>query len=368
LYSPFNGSRKSDCFESSCLPGRVVYTLDQHTTKEPGFVFGLFFLSHKQLKTYYVEIMEKQLTSGQLGQNNALMNSKNWTIIGAFAAVYLIWGSTYYGIKIAIHTLPPFIMASSRFLIAGILLFAFTAFKYKTLPKLVNWKESAILGFFMLLIGNGGVVWASDKLPSGIIALFITIEPIWIVLLLILKDKGKLPGYKTIIGSILGLIGAFILIAPGITESNQSLSIEGLLAILLSTIFWAIGSLIAVKSTGISVLMATAMQMICGSIFMLVVALFRGEFSALDISKFSNDSILAFLYLVFFGSIIGYSSYAYLLQKTTPSQVSTYAFVNPFVAVFIGSIFGGEPFTAQIGLAFIFMIAGVILVLSKSSK
>lgn len=313
--------------------------------------------------------MEKQLLSGLVRYNNTFISSRNWTVIGAFAAVYIIWGSTYYGIKIAIHTLPPFIMASSRYLIAGILLFAFAAYKYKTIPKLVNWKESAILSFFLLFIGNGGVVWASGKLPSGIIALFITIEPIWVVLLVVLKDKGKLPGYKTIIGSILGLIGTSILIAPGIIENNQTFSYEGLIAILVSTICWAIGSLIAVKSNnGISVLMATGMQMICGSLFMLVVAIAKGEFYAIDPSRFSSESIIAFMYLVIFGSIVGYSSYAYLLQKTTPSQVSTYAFVNPFVAVFIGSIYGGEPFTAQIGLASAFMIAGVILVLSKSKK
>mgnify|MGYP000200468140 CR=1 FL=1 len=313
--------------------------------------------------------MEKQLLSGQLKYSNTFISSKNWTIIGAFAAVYIIWGSTYYGIKIAINTLPPFTMASSRYLIAGILLFVFAAFKYKTWPKLVNWKESAILSFFLLFIGNGGVVWASGKLPSGLIALFITIEPIWVVLLVVLKEKGKLPGYKTIAGSVLGLLGTSILILPGIIENNQQLNYEGLIAILASTICWAIGSLIAVKSNnGISVLMATAMQMICGSLFMLLVALAKGELQTIDPSKFSNESIIAFMYLVIFGSIVGYSSYAYLLQKTTPSQVSTYAFVNPFVAIFIGSIYGGEPFTMQIGLASVFMIIGVILVLSKSKK
>lgn len=308
--------------------------------------------------------MERQLVNKRFISGAYIRN--RLPIFAAFASVYIIWGSTYYSIKVAIHTLPPFLMASSRFIIAGAVLFLFTFIRYRKLPSLKHWKESAILGFLLLLMGNGGIVWASGKLPSGIIALLITIEPIWVVLLVILKEKGKLPASKTIIGSILGLAGTLILISPGINTTGSNFSIYGLLAVLISTICWAIGSLYAVKAgSGINMMMISAMQMICGGVFMLLVALFSGELFLFDPGYFSRESILAFVYLVIFGSIIGYSSYAFLLNKVSPSQASTYAYVNPFVAVFIGTVIGGEPLSWQVILASLFMIGGVILVLKR---
>lgn len=312
--------------------------------------------------------MNRQLTITEWISRLRVPERERLLVVLSFASVYLIWGSTYYSIKIAISTLPPFLMAATRYLIAGFILYVGARIAGATLPSFRHWKESAILGFFLLLMGNGGVVWASDKLPSGIIALLITVEPIWIVLLVILKNKGKLPGVKTILGILLGLAGTLILILPDLGNQSQ-LSTSGLVAVFVSTICWAIGSLYAVNAySGISIILATAMQMLCGGAFMLIVAATKGEFTNIHPEQFSTESLYAYLYLILFGSIIGYSSYAYLLKVSSPSKVSTYAYVNPFVAVFIGTIIGNEPFTRQIGLSAILMVLGVFLVLTKNKK
>lgn len=308
--------------------------------------------------------MERQLLNKRVISGTYIR--KRLPLIAAFASVYIIWGSTYYSIKVAIHTLPPFLMASSRFLIAGLVLFLFALVRFRKFPSLKHWRDSGITGCLLLLMGNGGIVWAAGKLPSGVIALLTTIEPIWVVLLVVLKEKGSLPSYKTIVGSILGLAGTFILISPGIFSSTERLEIEGLLAVLISTICWALGSLYAIKaSSGINMLTISAMQMLWGGAFLLLVAFYRGESYLIRPEYISQESVLAFIYLVLFGSIIGYSSYAFLLQKVSPSQASTFAYVNPFVAVLIGTLIGGEPLTWQILFASGFMIGGVILVLKS---
>lgn len=305
--------------------------------------------------------MERQLLNTRVNSGSYIR--QRLPIIAAFASVYIIWGSTYYSIKVAIHTLPPFLMASSRFLIAGLLLFLFAILRFRKFPGLKHWRDSVISGCLLLLMGNGGIVWASGKLPSGVIALLTTVEPIWVVLLIILKERGKLPSYKTIIGSILGLAGTFILISPGLFTSAERFEIEGLIAVLVSTICWALGSLYAIKaSSGINMLTISAMQMLWGGAFMLLVAFLRGESYLIRPEYISQESVLAFLYLVVFGSIIGYSAYAFLLKNVSPSQASTFAYVNPFVAVLIGTLIGGESLTWPIIFASGFMIGGVILI------
>ncbi len=312
--------------------------------------------------------MDRQLSLYDWKNRLKIPERDRLLVLLAFTSVYIIWGSTYYSIKIAIATLPPFLMAATRYLIAGAILYLGARIAGARLPSFRHWKDSAVLGFLLLLMGNGGVVWASDKLPSGIIALLITVEPIWIVLLVALKNKGKLPDVKTILGILLGLAGTIILIFPDLGGQSQ-LNPGGLLAVFVSTICWAIGSLYAVNAySGVSIILATAMQMLCGGALMLLVAITRGEFIDIHPERFSVESLYAYLYLIVFGSIIGYSSYAYLLKVSSPSKVSTYAYVNPFVAVLIGSMIGDEPFTSQIGFAAILMIAGVFLVLTKNKK
>ena len=312
--------------------------------------------------------MDRQLSITEWINRFRIHERERLLMILSFASVYLIWGSTYYSIKIAITTLPPFLMAATRYLIAGLILYVGARIAGATFPSVRHWKDSAVLGFFLLLMGNGGVVWASDKLPSGIIALLITVEPIWIVLLVILKHKGKLPDTKTILGILLGLAGTVILVLPDLGSQSQ-LSVSGLLAVFVSTVCWAIGSIYAVNAySGISIILATAMQMLCGGAFMLIVATIRGEFINIHPEQFSMESLYAYLYLIIFGSIIGYSSYAYLLKVSSPSKVSTYAYVNPFVAVFIGTMIGNEPFTRQIGISAVLMVLGVFLVLTKNKK
>jgi len=283
----------------------------------------------------------------------------------AFAAVYILWGSTYYSIKVAILTIPPFLMAGTRFVLAGAVLFIAALISGVSMPRLSAWKENAVLGFFLLLMGNGGIVWASERVPSGIIALLITIEPMWVLLLSLFKKGGKLPGIQTIIGIGMGLVGTFLLLAPG-KLGSFSIDPIGLIAILISTICWAIGSLYAVKANeGINSSLSTGIQMLCGGIYMFVTGLLKGEAQALNFASFSIESLYAVLYLIVFGSIIGFSAYSYLLKTANPNQVATYAYVNPLVAVLIGTFLGKEAFNLQIAVSAAFLLAGVVLVLTK---
>lgn len=286
-------------------------------------------------------------------------------LILSFAAVYLIWGSTYLGIKIAIETLPPFLMAATRFVIAGLIMLVAGYLYNGSLPKLKTWKNGAIIGFFLLFVGNGGVVWASDKMPSGIIALLITIEPVWIIVLVWLSNRKVKIGLPVFLGVLFGILGTFILVWNGTNSTSGSIEPSGLISILLSTLCWAYGSFYASRSdNGDSAAMATGIQMLFGGVYMSLAGILNGEWSSVHLENFSSDSVYAFLYLIVFGSIIGYSAYSYLLRVANPGKVATYAYVNPLVAVLLGTFVGHEPFTLTIGISAIFLLTGVVLVLS----
>jgi drug/metabolite transporter (DMT)-like permease len=307
-----------------------------------------------------------KLAAGQVYRLRSL-NRDRLIFIAAFFAIYIIWGSTYLGIKIAIKTIPPFLMASSRYLIAGLLMLAAAWYAGATRPTLKNIKENAILGFFLLLMGNGGVVFASAYLPSGIIALTIAIEPIWVVLLVFLSRQGNAPGPATIAGILLGFAGTFLLISPGGTNFSMD-SFPGFAALFFSTLSWAIGSLYAVRANRQTpALVASGLQMLAGCAFMFVTGLLKGEFSEIHPENFSTDSLLAFIYLIVFGSVVGYSAYAYLLKNASPDQVATHAYVNPLVAVLLGTFIGNEEFTGKIGIAALLLLSGVILVMRKKT-
>lgn len=281
-------------------------------------------------------------------------------MVAAFAAIYLIWGSSYIGIHFAIQTLPPFLMTGLRFASAGVILLGWAFLRRTPLPTRANWRAAAIAGGLLFLINNAAIVWAEGHgVPSGIVAVLIATVPMWMVLLTWLKRGGTYPGGMVIAGLGFGFAGIVLLVSPDKTTLNP-LSVA---VILIGAFAWAYGSLYA-KSAPLpkSAPLSTGMQLLCGGVMQLIVSLFTGELSQFDPALVSATSALATVYLSLVSSIIAYSAFAWLMRVSTPAKVSTYAYVNPVVAVFLGWLLASEPLTPRtLGAAAVIILAVVMI-------
>ena len=294
--------------------------------------------------------------------------ARDWRLIGAFAAVYIIWGSTYLAIRFAVDTMPPFLMAGVRFLIAGGVLYAFMAARGTPAPKRIHWRSTLIIGALLLLAGNGGVVWAEQRVPTGIASLLVAVVPLWIVLIDWLRPGGSRPGLPVMVGVLVGLVGIGLLVIGG-DESSQPIDLLGVGSILIATTCWAIGTFYARSAVlSASSLQTTAMEMLCGGALMLLVGTFTGEWSQLDVAKISFTSVLAVIYLIIFGSLIAYTAYTYLINHAPPARAATYAYVNPVVAVFLGWLLRGEPLTIRTVIAAAIIIGSVVIITTYNAS
>lgn len=291
--------------------------------------------------------------------------SAGWLKIAALAAIYIIWGSTYLAIVFAIETLPPFLMAGLRFLLAGILLFGWARLRGATWPTLQQWKSTAIIGALLLLMGNGAVVWAEEKVASGVAALLVTTEPLWVVLLQWIGRSREKPSKGVILGLVVGMVGMIVLVSPWKVEDGVDLWRAG--AIFFAAGAWAWGSLYSSRAKlPRSQVMTTGMQMLCGGTFLLLSGTGLGEWQTTDWLAVSQRSWLAFGYLVVFGSLIAFSAYSWLTRVAPPAQVSTYAYVNPVVAVLLGWGLANEVITLQTLLATVLLVSAVVIITIKA--
>lgn len=294
------------------------------------------------------------------------MAASRGKLIAAFAAVYIIWGSTYLAIRFAIETMPPFLMAGVRFLIAGGLILSWTRLRSGERPAPVHWRSALIIGTLLLMGGNGAVVWAEQSVPSGVAALLVAITPCWIVLIDWLRPRGTKPTLQVLAGLVLGLAGVALLIGPDSLLGAGRIDPLGTTVLMIGSLCWSSGSIYSrhapVPETP---LLATGMQMVCGGAVLTVVALLAGEASRVDLAAVSVRSVLALLYLIVFGAIIGYTAYIWLLRATTPARVATYAYVNPVVAVLLGWLFAGEALTRRMLFASVVIVGGVALITWK---
>lgn len=286
----------------------------------------------------------------------------------AFAAIYLIWGSTYLGIRVTIETMPPFAMAGVRFLIAGVLLLAFLRWRGAPWPTARQWRVNGITGVFLLLGGNGLVVWAEQFVASGVTALLIGVQPLFFVLTEWAWPGGTRPTRITMGALLLGFAGVAWLAAPW-EEGSGGLHVGGATAVLLACVFWALGSIYARHARhGAEPFLASAMQMIAGAASLLATAALHGDFNGLDLSAISGRSWAAFLYLVLFGSLVGFSTFVWLMKHSTPARVSTYAYVNPIVAVFLGWLILDEPVTTRTLAASAVIITAVVIITAEKNR
>jgi drug/metabolite transporter (DMT)-like permease len=290
-------------------------------------------------------------------------------VVAAFAAVYLIWGSTYLAILYAIRTIPPFLMAGVRFVVAGAMLYAWKRLTGSPRPARAHWRSAAVVGAALLLCGNGAVTWAEQYVPSGITALLVAMVPVWMVLLQWARREAPRPGGAVAVGLVLGLIGIGLLVGPDAIRGAGPVDPFAALVLTGACISWAAGSLDQRRAAlpGDSPLLATGMQMLCGGALLLAVGTVAGEWSDLDLGAVSARSAVSLLYLIAVGALIGYSAYVWLLTASTPAKVATYAYVNPVVAVFLGWALAGERLTPRM-IAAAAVIVGAVALVTTSDR
>ncbi len=283
-------------------------------------------------------------------------------------AIYLIWGSTYLGIRIAVETIPPFLMAGVRFLAAGAILYAAMVLRAgePVRPSLREWRDCAIVGAGLLLGGMGLVAVGEQTVSSGVAAVMVALMPAWLAIFSRALFGDRLPR-MVLTGVVVGLLGVVVLAWPA---DSVRLDPVGMLALVLSPISWSLGSLYSARRATLpsQPLVATAMQMLAGGALLTVAGLVTGEAGRLRLDAVSNDSALAMLYLVLVGSLMGFTTYAWLLRVAPLPRVSTYAYVNPVVAVVLGAFILSEPIGLRTLIASAIVVVGVALIVSGRSR
>ncbi len=288
----------------------------------------------------------------------------------AFAAVYFCWGSTYLAIRFAIETMPPFLMAGIRFLLAGALVYSWERLRGAEREEPRHWKTAAAVGGLLLLGGNGAVVHAQQTIPSGITALILGVSPFWMVLLSWLFFSGKRPSGRVMIGLLIGFTGIGLLIGPNrLSEGGMSVDPTGAAILIFATLCWTAGSLYS-RGAPVprSMMLFTGMQMLAGGALLTLAGLATGETARFHPGAFSTESMFGFAYLVVFGSLIGFSAYVYVLRHASVAAASTYAYVNPVVAVFLGWLIADEPMSGRTLVAAAIIISAVVMISSPGKK
>lgn len=287
-------------------------------------------------------------------------------VVLAFAAIYLIWGTTYLAIRLAVETIPAFLMAGVRFLVAGALAFAFLRARGVPLPARIHWRSAFAVGGLMLLGGNGFVTWAEQEVPSGIAALVVATVPMWMTLMDWLFAGGRRPDRRTAAGLVLGFIGIGMLIGPRLFVETAGIGLASWVILFLAPILWSAGSLYSRRAAlPENVFMSTAMEMLAAGFLLLLAGFVTGEGQRLDVGAITSRSLLATLYLTIFGSIVALTAYIWLLKTVDAARVATYTYVNPVIAVFLGWLVLSETVTAQMLIAVAVIVVAVVLITAR---
>ena len=288
-------------------------------------------------------------------------------LLSAFAAVYIIWGSTYLAIRFAVETIPPFLMAGARFFVAGALLYVWALSRGAPRPSRAEWRAAAVTGTLLLLFGNGLVSWAEQYISSGIAALLVTTTPLWMVLLDWARPGGERPRGAVFVGLALGFAGIVVLVGPGALAGDEGVNVPAALAVLVASFAWAAGSIYSRSAPKpASTLQGVGMQMLVGGAILGVVGPLLGE--RVDVAEVSMRSGLSLLYLILVGALVGYTAYVWLLGHTTAAKASTYAYVNPVIAVLLGALLADEALNARVGIAALLIVGAVALITTVRSQ
>lgn len=282
--------------------------------------------------------------------------------IGAYAVLYLVWGSTYLAMRVAVETLPPFSLAAARFLFAGLILAGWALARGARRPRRADWIHAASVGALLFIGGNASVLWALQHVPSGVAALVVAITPLWLALF-----QGARPSARKLVGIGLGLAGVGILVGPALASSAAGLNPLALGVLVAASMSWAAGSLVQRRGTGSSPLLLNGLEMLVGAAMLASLAVATGEASnTRAILDASARSWAALAYLAVFGSLLGFTSYAWLMRHDDPARVATYAYVNPVIAVILGALVAGEQLTPRIAVAAVVIVGGVFVIVTDA--
>ncbi|MEO8029521.1 MAG: EamA family transporter [Gemmatimonadota bacterium] len=290
-------------------------------------------------------------------------NAPRFKLALAFAAIWVIWGSTYLAIAIGLETIPTFALAAGRFIIAAIAMYALARYRGAANPTLAQWRWAALLGFLFFVIGNGVVVFVEQRVSSGLTALLVAMVSAWTAIIEWLKPGGRAPTTPVTVGIVLGFAGAALLLVPvGGGEQVPPLD-AGLL--IFSTFAWALASVLS-KQADLprETTMTAAAEMICGAVGLSLIGLLTGDFGRVVASQVSGRSFWALIYLSVFGSLVAFTCFAWLLKVSTPGKVSTAGYINPMVAVGLGWAFHSEVLTTRSLIASAIIVVGVALIIT----
>jgi drug/metabolite transporter (DMT)-like permease len=284
----------------------------------------------------------------------------------AWIVVCVVWGTTYLGIRVALESFPVALLAGLRWAAAGVVLAAVVPLFGERIPPVRMWGRIALTGFFMAVIGNGGVVWAEQYVPSGLAAVLVATVPFWSIVVEAFLPERERVSPRTVIGLLLGFLGIIVLVWPELTVSEQSgrMFVYGVIVLQLATLGWAMGTSYAKRHTmQVSALGAAAVQMLLSGLMLIAIGTVLGEWSSLS---FTPRTVGAMVYLVIVGSAIGLSAYLYALKHLPLTTVSLYAYVNPIIAVLLGTLLLDEPFNMRIAAASALVLAGVAVTSRRS--
>jgi drug/metabolite transporter (DMT)-like permease len=289
-------------------------------------------------------------------------------VILAFGLVYLVWGSTYLGMRIGVESIPPLLLAGTRHLLTGLILYPILRWRTGERPTVQQWRTAAVTGT-LLMLANGWVCVAEKTVPSGVAALLVATVSLWMVLVDWVRPGGVRPVARVVSGLIIGFAGLALLVGPSHLGGSERVDPWGAAILVIASLAWACGSLYS--KHGVlpkSALMGVAMQGLCGGAVLWVLGIFTGEVRGLHVEAITLRSWMALGYLIFFGSMIGFTSYLYILKNSTAARVGTYAFVNPVVALFLGWLILSEQITARTVIASIIILTSVILVITAPHR
>ncbi len=296
------------------------------------------------------------------------MKTKVWA---ALLAVYIIWGSTYLAIRFAVETIPPFFMAGMRFLVSGLILYVWRRLAGDPAPTARQWRSAVIVGLLLLVGGNGVLSWAEQHVASGIAALIIASIPLWIALIDAIRPHGIRPDWKIVLGLLIGFGGIILLVvSSGQQSAAEGVTVAGVSALLLAAFLWSLGSIYGRDADmPESSLLSTGIEMLGGAAGLFVASTVLGEWRALHLSAITGRSMLGLAYLIVAGSLLGFTSYSWLLRNAPVSLVSTYAYVNPVVAIFLGAGLAGEVINLPIVVSALVIISSVVVInLSRKTR
>ncbi len=292
-------------------------------------------------------------------------------VVFAFAIVYVVWGSTYFFIQIAVKDFPPFILGALRFIIAGVLMAGWCIFKGKNIFAAKGIKHAAISGILLLFCGNGIIIWVQQSMPSAMVAIMVSSAPLWFVLLDKPKWSENLRSKSIIAGMLIGLAGVILLFSEQVSEAlslqgSESVKLSSMVMLVLAAITWSGGSLYSkYKSLEDPIIVTSTWQMMAAGIAFIPGIIIRDEFNGFEWKEVSGDAWMAVIYLVLLGSIAGFSAYVWLLKERPAMQVSTYAYVNPVVAVLLGVFFANEKISS-IQVIGLFIILGSVFMINMA--